>query len=313
MSRIVFVNGDYVPEEDAKISVFDRGFLMADGVYEVTSVLDGKLIDFGGHAARLERSLTELDMAAPVTTDALRDIFRELITRNDLVEGMIYLQVTRGAPNDRDFAFPDPDETPSTIVAFSQSKPGLADNPVAKTGQKVISIEDIRWGRRDIKTVQLLYPSMGKMMAKAAGADDAWMVEDGFVTEGTSNNAYIVKGGKIITRQLSTDILHGITRAAILRFARESQMVVEERSFTIEEAQNADEAFFTSASAFVMPVVEIDGAQLADGKPGPVAARLREIYLDESRNCRIGQPAASLAAVSYVFFEGHFEICLLLG
>ena len=283
MSRIVFVNGDYVPEEDAKISVFDRGFLMADGVYEVTSVLDGKLIDFGGHAARLERSLTELDMAAPVTTDALRDIFRELITRNDLVEGMIYLQVTRGAPNDRDFAFPDPDETPSTIVAFSQSKPGLADNPVAKTGQKVISIEDIRWGRRDIKTVQLLYPSMGKMMAKAAGADDAWMVEDGFVTEGTSNNAYIVKGGKIITRQLSTDILHGITRAAILRFARESQMVVEERSFTIEEAQNADEAFFTSASAFVMPVVEIDGAQLADGKPGPVAARLREIYLDESR------------------------------
>ena len=283
MSRIVFVNGDYVPEEDAKISVFDRGFLMADGVYEVTSVLDGKLIDFGGHAARLERSLTELDMAAPVTTDALRDIFRELITRNDLVEGMIYLQVTRGAPNDRDFAFPDPDETPSTIVAFSQSKPGLADNPVAKIGQKVISIEDIRWGRRDIKTVQLLYPSMGKMMAKAAGADDAWMVEDGFVTEGTSNNAYIVKGGKIITRQLSTDILHGITRAAILRFAREAQMVVEERSFSIEEAQNADEAFFTSASAFVMPVVEIDGAQLADGKPGPVAARLREIYLDESR------------------------------
>ncbi|MBV1903516.1 MAG: aminotransferase class IV, partial [Marinosulfonomonas sp.] len=174
MSRIVFVNGDYVPEKDAKISVFDRGFLMADGVYEVTSVLDGKLIDFAGHAARLERSLAELDMAAPVTTDALRDIFRELVARNDLVEGMIYLQVTRGAPNDRDFVFPDPDETPSTIVAFSQSKPGLADNPVAKVGQKVISIEDIRWGRRDIKTVQLLYPSMGKMMAKAAGADDAW-------------------------------------------------------------------------------------------------------------------------------------------
>lgn len=283
MSRIVYVNGDYVPEEDAKISIFDRGFLMADGVYEVTSVLDGKLIDFGGHAARLERSLNELDMAAPVTTDALREIFHELVARNDLVEGMIYLQVTRGAPNDRDFAFPDPDETPSTIVAFSQSKPGLADNPVAKIGQKVISIEDIRWGRRDIKTVQLLYPSMGKMMAKAAGADDAWLVEDGFVTEGTSNNAYIVKGGKIITRQLSTDILHGITRAAILRFAREAQMVVEERSFTIEEAQNADEAFFTSASAFVMPVVEIDGVQLADGKPGPVATRLREIYLDESR------------------------------
>ena len=147
---------------------------------------------------------------------------------------------------------------------------------------KIISIDDVRWGRRDIKTVQLLYPSMGKMMAKKAGCDDAWMVEDGHVTEGTSNNAYIVKGGRIITRQLSNDILHGITRAAVLRFAREAQMEVEERPFTIEEAKTADEAFVTSASAFVMPVVEIDGASLGDGKPGPVARRLREIYLEES-------------------------------
>jgi D-alanine transaminase len=282
MSRTVYVNGDYLPEEDAKISIFDRSFLMADGVYEVTSVLGGKLIDFGGHLARLERSLNELDMQKPEAFDDLLDIHRELVRLNDIQEGMIYLQVSRGSAGDRDFVFPDPEAVKPTLVLFTQPKPGLADNPVAKKGIKVISIDDIRWGRRDIKTVQLLYPSMGKMMAKKAGCDDAWLVEDGAVTEGTSNNAYIVKGGKIITRNLSSDILHGITRAAVLRFAREAQMEVEERPFTIDEAKAADEAFVTSASTFVMPVVEIDGVALGDGTPGPVAARLREIYLDES-------------------------------
>ena len=283
MTRTVYVNGEYLPEQDAKISIFDRGFLMADGVYEVTSVLGGKLIDFDGHAKRLERSLTELDMRSPISTDDLLEVHRELVRANEIDEGLVYLQITRGAPGDRDFAFPDPDETEPTIVLFTQNKPGLADNPQAQKGIKVISIDDIRWGRRDIKTVQLLYPSMGKMMAKKQGCDDAWMVQDGFVTEGTSNNAYIVKGGKIITRHLSNEILHGITRAAVLRFAEEAQMEIEERSFTIEEARAADEAFFTSASAFVMPVVEIDGASLGTGVPGPVATRLREIYLDESR------------------------------
>jgi D-alanine transaminase len=287
MTRIVYVNGEYLPEDQARVSVFDRGFLMADGVYEVTSVLDGKLIDFDGHAVRLERSLRELDMASPVTPDELLAIHRELVARNGVVEGMVYLQITRGAPADRDFAFPDPETVPSTIVLFTQSKPGLADNPAARTGMKVISIEDARWARRDIKTVQLLYPSMGKMMARKAGADDAWMVQDGFVTEGTSNNAYIVKDGKIITRPVSHDILHGITRAAVLRFAEEAQMIVEERLFTIEEARDADEAFITSASTFVMPVVEIDGVALGDGRPGKVAPRLREIYLEESRKAAI--------------------------
>ncbi|MGR3344033.1 MAG: D-amino-acid transaminase [Paracoccaceae bacterium] len=287
MSRIVYVDGDYLDEKDAKVSVFDRGFLMADAVYEVTSVLDGKLIAFDGHLERLGRSLSELDMASPVAMDALLGIHRELVIRNDLVDGLIYLQVTRGAPADRDFEFPDPEETPSTLVLFTQSKPGLADNPQAKKGIKVLWIDDIRWGRRDIKTVQLLYPSMGKMMAKKAGADDAWLVEDGQVTEGTSNNAYIVKGNRIITRQLSNDILHGITRAAVLAYAREAQMEVEERAFTIVEAQGADEAFITSASAFLMPVVEIDGAVLGDGSPGPVALRLREIYIEESRKTAI--------------------------
>ncbi|WP_371156659.1 D-amino-acid transaminase [Jannaschia sp. 2305UL9-9] len=283
--RTVYVNGDYVAEEDAKISIFDRGFLFADGVYEVTSVLDGKLIDFPGHAARLARSLRELEMPAPVTEEELLEIHRELVARNDITEGLVYLQVTRGAA-DRDFMFPDAD-TPPSLVLFTQAKPGLADAPAAKTGIKVISIPDRRWGRRDIKTVQLLYPSMGKMMAKAAGAQDAWMVEDGAVTEGTSNNAYIVKGNTIITRHLGEEILHGITRAAVLRMASEAQMQVEERSFTIEEAMAADEAFVTSASTFVMPVVEIDGAAIGTGAPGPVAARLREIYLDESRKVAI--------------------------
>ncbi len=279
MSRTVFVNGEYLPEEEAKVSIFDRGFLFADGVYEVTSVIGGKLLDFAGHAKRLARSLSELEMDSPVTEDELLAIHRELVSVNEIDEGLVYLQITRGAA-DRDFAYPK--DTAPTIVLFTQAKPGLRDNPAASVGLKVISIEDQRWARRDIKTVQLLYPSMGKMAAKKAGADDAWLVEDGHVTEGTSNNAYIVKGGKIITRELSSDILHGITRAAVLRFAKEAQMVVEERPFTIEEAKQADEAFITSASTFVMPVVSIDETPLGDGAPGPVARRLREIYLDES-------------------------------
>ena len=285
--RTVYVNGEYLPEDQAKISIFDRGFLMADGVYEVTSVLDGKLIAFDGHAERLTRSMNELDMRAPATTEELLEIHRELVRLNDIKDGLIYLQVTRGSDGDRDFAFPDPETTAPSLVLFTQSKPGLADNPAARDGIRVISIEDIRWGRRDIKTVQLLYPSMGKMMAKKAGVEDAWMVEDGFVTEGTSNNAYIVKDGKIVTRETSSDILHGITRKAVLELAREAQMQVEERNFTIEEAQQADEAFVTSASAFVTPVVEIDGAKIGSGTPGKLAPRLREIYLEEMRKTAI--------------------------
>lgn len=285
MTRTVYVNGEYLPETEAKVSIFDRGFLFADGVYEVTSVLSGKLIDFAGHARRLQRSLGELEMRNPVTEDQLLEIHRELVARNGIEDGLIYLQITRGAA-DRDFVYPA-DDVPPTIVLFTQSKPGLADSPAAKTGIKVISIPDRRWGRRDIKTVQLLYPSMGKMMARAEGADDAWMVEDGLVTEGTSNNAYIVKDGRIITRHLGEEILHGITRAAVLRFAREAQMQVEERSFSLDEARAADEAFVTSASAFVMPVVHIDGQPIGTGSPGPVATRLREIYLEESRNAAV--------------------------
>lgn len=282
MNRTVYVNGQYLPEEEAKVSIFDRGFLMADGAYEVTSVIGAKLIDFDGHVARLKRSLNELYMPLPISRKELLVVHRKLVSLNGVDEGLIYIQITRGAPGDRDFVFPDPQKTPQTIILFTQNKPGLAQNPTAKKGLKVISIKDIRWGRRDIKTIQLLYPSMGKMMAKEAGADDAWMVQDGTVTEGTSNNAYIIKNGQIITRALSNDILHGITRSAVLRFAKEAQMQVVERNFSIEEAQQAEEAFITSASTFVMPVIEIDKQTLGGGVPGPLVTRLREIYLEES-------------------------------
>ena len=239
---------------------------MADAVYEVTSVLDGKLADWPGHCARLARSLRELKMQAPCSDEELLGIHRELVSRNDLNEGLVYLQVTRGAA-DRDFAWPKLAEP--GIVLFTQDKP-LEETKQAQTGISVVPVDDLRWGRRDIKTTQLLYPSFAKMAAKEQGADDAWMVDkEGFVTEGTSNNAYIVKNGEIVTRHLSNDILHGITRATVLELAAEAQMKVVERPFTIEEAKTADEAFITAASTFVCPVVRIDGASLGDGVPGP--------------------------------------------
>jgi len=212
--------------------------------------------------------------------DELLAIHRELIVKNNIDEGGVYLQITRGAGSDRDFVWPDPEEVPGGIVLFTFAKP-LLNSKTMDEGIKVISAPDLRWGRRDIKTTQLLYPSFAKMQAKKAGCSDAWLVEDGFVTEGYANNAYIVKDGTIITRQLSSDILHGITRAAILRFAEEAQIKVEERPFSIKEAQDADEAFVTSATGFSQPVIEIDGAMIADGKPGPIAKRLREIYVEE--------------------------------
>jgi D-alanine transaminase len=280
MGRIVHVNGAWLPEEEARISVFDRGFLFADGVYEVTSVIDGRMVDLAGHMARLRRSLEELAMPAPADDTTLAALHRELIARNGLVEGLVYLQATRGAA-DRDFAWAA-GMSPS-LVMFTQAR-DLVDNPAARTGIRVIAIPDIRWARRDIKTVQLLAPSMAKMDAKRAGKDDAWMIEDGYVTEGTSNNAYIVtKDGVIVTRSLSHAILHGITRSSVLALAREAQMLVEERPFTIAEAKRAAEAFVTSASSFVLPVVEIDGEMLGNGTPGPVSRRLREIYVQNAR------------------------------
>lgn len=283
MSRTVYVNGEYLAEEEAKISVFDRGFLMADAVYEVTAVLEGKLCDFEGHRARLHRSLSELQMRLPVSDDGLLEIHREMMRLNGLEEGGIYLQVTRGAA-DRDFVWPA-DPTPG-MVLFTQARPIIA-SANAERGIRVVSVEDQRWGRRDIKTVQLLFSSWAKMQAKAQGKDDAWLVEDGQVNEGTSNNAYIVKDGVIVTRQLSNSILHGITRASVLKLAAEAQMRIDERPFTIEEAQGAAEAFITSASQFVCPVIEVDGKPVGEGRPGPVARRLREIYVAHARETAI--------------------------
>lgn len=279
MSRIVYVDGQYVNEADAKISVFDRGFLFADAVYEVTAVLNGKLLEFDGHLARLERSLKELSMAMPVSAAQLKVIHEELIQKNKLVEGGIYLQISRGNAGDRDFAFPDAEVKP-TLVLFTQARP-VIDSPKAKTGIKVVTMPDIRWHRRDIKTVGLLAPCLAKEYAHANDADDAFLVENGFITEGSSSNAYIVLADNtVVTRPLSNDILHGITRKSLLLLAERDGIKVEERLFTPDEAYHAKEAFISSATTFVWPVVSIDGKPVGDGKPGPIAQRLRDIYLE---------------------------------
>lgn len=280
MSRIVYVNGEYLPEGAAKISIFDRGFLFADAVYEVTSVLEGRLVDNRGHLARLRRSLEALRIPMPLDEDAIEAVQRTLIERNGLENGIVYMQVTRGAA-DRDFPYPR-EATPS-LVMFTQARP-LIDVPAARTGIKVISVPDIRWARRDIKTVGLLAPVMAKQAALDAGVHDAWFVEDGKVTEGCSNNAYIVNAdGRIVTRRLGNEILHGVTRATVLELSRQAQVEVEERAFTLEEAYAAREAFVTSASIFVLPVVEIDGRRIADGEPGPITRRLRALYIEAAR------------------------------
>ena len=278
MARTVYVNGEYLPESEGKISIFDRGFLFADGVYEVTAVVNGKLVDYDPHMERLDRSLRELRMAWPCTKDELRAMHLELVKRNALKEGIVYMQVTRGAA-DRQFNFPK--DVKSTLIAFTQVMT-LADNPNAKTGVKVVTTPDIRWARRDIKTVMLLAPVLGKQEAYEKGAHEGWMVEDGYVTEGTSSNAYIVKDGKVITRGLSNAILAGCTRRSLFRLAKEHGVEIEERSFTPAEAYAADEAFLTSASQFVMPIVEIDGHRIGGGQPGPVVRKLRELFLEEA-------------------------------
>lgn len=277
MDRTFYVNGEFVPEENAKISVLDRGFLFADAVYEVSTVLDGKLIDNKAHLKRLARSLSELSMAPPCSDDDIVAAQTTLLEMNELDEGLLYLQVSRGVA-DRDFAFPA--NPRSSLVMFTQAK-NLLESPMAKQGMHIITIPDQRWKRRDIKTVGLLAPSLGKQAAVDAGVHDAWMVEDGLVTEGTSNNAYIVTHDrKIQTRHLGHEILSGITRQAVLKFARQAGYTVIEQPFTVEAARGASEAFITSASSFVMPVVNIDGVSLGNGKPGPVSMELRKIYIE---------------------------------
>lgn len=284
MSSFAYVNGSFVPAEEAKVSVFDRGFLFADGIYEVSAVLDGKLVDNDLHMARLERSVGEIGLALPLPVGEIAALMHEMVTRNALTEGLVYLQVTRGAEEGRNFPFPK--QAKPTLVMFCEAK-AYADSPAAKTGIKVKSVADIRWARRDIKSVALLAQVLAKQTAAADGCQEAWMHEGGLVTEGGSSTAYIVKGegagARIVTRENSMKILPGCTRAALLALVRETGIEIEERAFTLEEAYAAREAFVTSATNFVMPVTEIDGRKIGGGQVGPVARRLRELYLQHAR------------------------------
>ncbi|HEV7874374.1 MAG TPA: D-amino-acid transaminase, partial [Enterovirga sp.] len=276
MSRTVFVNGAFVPYEDARIPVMDRGFLFADGIYEVAAVLGGRLVDNAAHLARLERSLAEIRIANPHGADEWTRLEEELVRRNELQEGLVYMQVTRGVA-DRDFAFPA--DTVPTVVMFTQAK-RIADAPLAGTGAAVVTVPDLRWKRRDIKSVALLAQVLAKQAAAEAGMAEAWMVEDGFVTEGSSSTAFIItKERRVVTRPLSHAILPGITRLAVMQLAREADLAIEERLFSVEEAHAAQEAFYTSATSLVMPVVSIDHQPVGDGKPGPLVRRLRQLYL----------------------------------
>jgi D-alanine transaminase len=281
LDRIAYINGSFVPLADAKVSVLDRGFLFADGIYEVAAVLDGRLIDNASHLARLERSVSEIALELPETLPRIQEIQKQLIAHNHLVDGLVYLQVTRGADTGRDFAFPK--DVKPTLVMFTSAK-DIVEAPAAKTGIAVITVPDIRWARRDIKSVALLAQVLAKQVAALAGAGEAWMIEDGMVTEGGSSSAFILtQDDVLVTRHNSSAILPGCTRKAVVALAEERQLRVEERPFSVQEAMAAKEAFITSATLFVQPVVSIDGTAIGDGKPGPMTNRLRAIYLDFAR------------------------------
>jgi D-alanine transaminase len=281
MEQIVYLDGAFVSAAEAKVSVFDRGFLFADGIYEVSAVLDGRLIDNDAHLARLERSVGEIALQLPETLERIVEIQKELVARNDLVDGLVYIQVTRGASIPRDFVFPK--AANPTLVMFTSVK-DIVNATSAKTGIAVKTVPDIRWARRDIKSVALLAQVLAKQAAAEAGCQEAWMIEDGKVTEGGSSSAFILtQDDVLVTRENSSAILPGCTRKAVTKLAEERQLRVEQRAFSIEEALAAKEAFVTSASLFVQAVVRIDGQRIANGKPGPLTNRLREIYVDFAR------------------------------
>jgi len=278
MNRIVFINGNYVEEKDAKISIFDRGLLFSDAVYEVTAIIDNKLIDFPAHVERLNSSLNKLKINYKFNEKILLEIHKNLLSKNPFKynEGLIYLQVSRGS-TERDFLITKNELSPN-IFAFTQEK-NLTD--LNTKGLKIITKEDLRWQRRDIKTTQLIYASLSKTEADEIGADDAWFIdENGYVNEGTSNNAYIIdKNNTIITRDLSNKLLPGITRQTILEVAKKLKLTIEERAFTIAEVQSANEAFISSAATLILPVIEINNNIIGSGKIGPITKILRETYI----------------------------------
>ena len=277
--RQVYINGDFKKEDEAKVSVFDRGLLFSDSLYEVTAVINGKLIDFNNHMKRLDRSMTELKFKKLLNHLDILIFHRKLIELNNLKEGMIYLQVTRGIA-DRSFDMPK-DKIKPTVLAFTQEKK-IIDSESAKNGIKVMTLDDMRWKRCDIKTTQLLYASMAKTEATEKGFDDAWMLREGYVTEGSSSNAWIIKGKIIMTRQSDNLLLSGITRDAIFKCAKDLGYEVVTKNITLPDAQSASEAFITSATACVMPVVKINASQIGDGKPGKFVTALREEYIKQA-------------------------------
>jgi D-alanine transaminase len=275
MKNIVFIQDEFVAAENARVSIFDRGYLFGDGVYEVVPVINYALIDKENFLQRLNHSLQVTGIIWPYTREKYTGILEELIRLNDLKEGGIYTQVTRGvAP--REFGYPK--NISPVCMAFTFAR-DLIDNPLTQTGVSVVTVQDIRWKRRDVKSIALLGQCISKQEALEKGGFEGWMVEDGFVTEGTSSTAYIVKGGRIITRPLSHSILPGIRRKSLLQLAENEQITIEERLFTVAEALDADEAFLSSATTLVLPVVEIDGQIIGNGQPGNMARLLRDLYI----------------------------------
>jgi len=280
MKRIVYLNGEYLPENEAKISIFDRAVLFGDAIYEVAGVIDSKLIDFDSHMQRYRRSLAQLDIPAPLDRDEILSTFRKLVELNQITEGLVYLQVTRGEA-DRDFVWQG--ELKPTVFMFTQQKLST-DNDAANTGVRLQSVDDIRWARRDIKSVNLLGQVLAKKAASDAGASEALMVDtDGYITECGATSFFIVTGELLLTRPVSNDILSGITRKALVALCNTHGIRLVETRFSLDEALQADEAFISGASSYVIPVVQIDEQKIGSGRPGPCFLKLREIYLEHVR------------------------------
>ncbi len=272
--HIAWINGQFVAEPEARVSIFDRGLLFGDGVYDVATVLGGRLLDADFHLARLERSCSAIALKNPHTAAEWTDMMRELLRQTGVTEGFVYLQVTRGTA-EREFAFPK--DTPPTAFAYARTKTLLAD-PNAN-GVHVVTTPDIRWARRDIKATSLLAPVLAKQYAREQGAFEAFMHEDGIITEGGSSNAFMVRNNTVITQPLTHTILAGVTRHMILDIAEDAGFAVEERGFTVDEALAADELFLSSATTFVLPVLTLDKKTIGKGVPGAVAVKLRELYI----------------------------------
>ena len=280
MKRTVYLNGEYLPEDEAKVSIFDRGVLFGDAIYEVGGVIDGKIISFESHMQRYHRSLAELQIPEPLTEDEVLAAFRKLVELNGIEEGLVYMEITRGAA-DREFVWQE--NLKPTVFMFTQHKPD-DENQKVKTGVTLKSTEDIRWARRDIKSVNLLGQVLAKKIAHDAGAFEALMIDgDGFVTECGSMSFFMVKDNEILTRPLSNNILSGITRKSIFTLCERHDIKLRECKFTLDDALQADEAMISGASSYVIPVSAIDGQTIGSGKPGPWFQRLYDIYVDYAR------------------------------